>query len=128
MSTDTVIDGLTIDELAIPATPRRPGRRRLRRDGRPCATPSRRRSSDTDDLNPTAKELLPFYHDPFAPKRLFLARIDGRDRRAGRLRVAAGGRGDRRVPRSAGARGMPGGREWEPPCSASSSPRHPPTA
>lgn len=32
----------------------------------------------TEDLAPTAKELLPFYSDPFAPKRIFLARVNGR--------------------------------------------------
>jgi GNAT superfamily N-acetyltransferase len=32
----------------------------------------------TDDLAPTARELLAFFRDRYAPKRLFLARLDGR--------------------------------------------------
>ena len=32
----------------------------------------------TDDIAPTARELLAVFHDRFAPKRLFLARLEGR--------------------------------------------------
>lgn len=77
MRADTVLDGLTIDELPIPASLNGPG-------GADFAEMVALRNAieveilGTDDLNPTAKELLPFYHDAFAPKRLFLARIDGR--------------------------------------------------
>ena len=77
MRADTAIDGLTIDELPIPASLDEPG-------GADFAEMVALRNAveveilGNDDLSPTAKELLPFFRDPFAPKRLFLARIDGR--------------------------------------------------
>lgn len=77
MSTDTVIDGLTIDELAIPATLDEPGGDAF------AEMADVRNAVETeilghDDLRYTATELLPFYNDPFAPKRVFVARIGGR--------------------------------------------------
>lgn len=76
MSTD-VLDGLTIHEFSVPAT--------LDDEGGDdfiemvdVRNAIETEILGTDDLNPTAKELLPFFHDAFSPKRLFLARIDGR--------------------------------------------------
>ncbi|MET1052698.1 MAG: GNAT family N-acetyltransferase [Mycetocola sp.] len=77
MPADTVTDGLTIDELTIPASLDAHG-------GADFAAMTRIRNEveaeilGTDDLTITAKELLPFYHDRFSPKRVFLARLDGR--------------------------------------------------
>jgi GNAT superfamily N-acetyltransferase len=76
MSADA-FDGLTIHEFSVPATLEDEG-------GADFAEMVAVRNQveegilGTDDLSPTARELLPFYNDPFAPKRLFLARIDGR--------------------------------------------------
>ncbi|MBG6239922.1 GNAT superfamily N-acetyltransferase [Mycetocola sp. CAN_C7] len=77
MPAATVTDGLTIDELTIPATLDAPG-------GSDFAEMTRIRNDveaeilGTDDLTITARELLPFYHDRFSPKRVFLARLAGR--------------------------------------------------
>lgn len=77
MSADTVIDGLTIDELPIPESLGAPG-------GADFSEMVALRNTveqeilGTDDISPTAKELLAFFRDPFAPKRLFLARVGGR--------------------------------------------------
>ncbi|HEV7848104.1 MAG TPA: GNAT family N-acetyltransferase [Mycetocola sp.] len=76
MSADFV-DGLTIHEFSIPESLEAEG-------GDDFAEMVAMRNAieaeilGTDDLDATAKELLPFYQDAFAPKRLFLARIDGR--------------------------------------------------
>jgi GNAT superfamily N-acetyltransferase len=76
MSAD-VIDGLTIHEFSVPRTLADDG-------GEDFVEMVELRNAievellGTDDLNPTPKELLPFFHDPFSPKRLFLARLDGR--------------------------------------------------
>lgn len=76
MSTD-VLEGLTIHEFFVPENLEAEG-------GDDFIEMVEVRNAieveilGTDDLNPTAKELLPFFHDPFSPKRLFLARLDGR--------------------------------------------------
>lgn len=77
MSTDTVIDGLTIDELTIPASLDAPGGADFT-EMVAVRNAVEKEILGTDDISPTAKELLPFFRDPFAPKRLFLARIGGR--------------------------------------------------
>lgn len=72
-----VLDGLTIHELSIPVNLESEG-------GDDFIEMVEVRNAieseilGTDDLNPTAKELLPFFHDRFSPKRLFLARVDDR--------------------------------------------------
>ncbi len=77
MGTDATSEGLRIEELAIPASLDSPG-------GADFAEMVAVRNAiekeilGTDDLSPTPKELLASFRDPFAPKRLFLARIDGR--------------------------------------------------
>jgi GNAT superfamily N-acetyltransferase len=76
MSTD-VIDGLTIHEFTVPVNLES-------ESGEDFIEMVEMRNEieteilGTDDLNPTPKELLPFFHDRFSPKRLFLARLDGR--------------------------------------------------
>ncbi|SFN52283.1 GNAT family N-acetyltransferase [Mycetocola miduiensis] len=76
MSADA-LDELTIHEFAVPAN--------LESDGGDdfVEMVAMRNEVETeilgnDDTNPTPRELLPFYQDPFAPKRLFLARVSGR--------------------------------------------------
>lgn len=77
MSADSVLDELTIEELSIPANLEHPG-------GADFTEMVDMRNAieveilGTDDLTVTARELLPFYLDPFAPKRVFLARFGGR--------------------------------------------------
>src|SRR5687768_3608615 len=71
------IDGLTIHEFAVPVNLESEGAADF------IEMVDMRNAIETeilgtDDLNPTAKELLPFFHDRFSPKRLFLARLDGR--------------------------------------------------
>ena len=77
MSADTVTDGLTIDELSIPENLDAPGGADFT-EMVAVRNAIEQEILGTDDLSPTPKELLPFYRDPFAPKRLFLARIGGR--------------------------------------------------
>jgi GNAT superfamily N-acetyltransferase len=72
-----VIDGLTIHEFSVPENLESEG-------GDDFIEMVEVRNAieteilGTDDFSPTAKELLPFFHDPFSPKRLFLARMDDR--------------------------------------------------
>lgn len=76
MSTE-VLDGLTIHEFSVPATLESEG-------GDDFAEMVAMRNQveseilGTDDFSATPKELLPFFLDRFNPKRLFLARMDGR--------------------------------------------------
>ncbi len=67
----------TIDELAIPATLDAPGGDDFRAmvDVRNAVTSH---TSGGADLNYTAEELLPHWHDEYEPKRLLLARVGGR--------------------------------------------------
>lgn len=67
----------TIDELPIPATLDEPGGEAFREmvDVRNAVTSH---TSGGTDLNYTADELLPHWHDEYEPKRLLLARVDGR--------------------------------------------------
>ncbi|PWC08289.1 GNAT family N-acetyltransferase [Mycetocola zhujimingii] len=77
MVTHPLIDEVSIDELTIPATLDSP-------DGRSFVEMVNLRNRveektlGSNDLAQTPKEYLPGWHDRFAPKRLFLARLDGR--------------------------------------------------
>ncbi len=77
MVPNTTIDGVTIDELTIPESLDSV-------DGRAFVEMVELRNAvqheilGDEDLAPTPRELLPFWRDRFAPKRLFLARLDGR--------------------------------------------------
>lgn len=68
---------VAIDELTIPATLDGPGGDAFREmvDVRNAVTSF---TSGGTDLNYTADELLPHWHDEHEPKRLLLARVDGR--------------------------------------------------
>lgn len=76
MDADFDIARVGIAELTIPTSLDSPGGRDFE-EMVEVRNSIEREILGTDDIAPTARELLAMFHDRFAPKRLFLARLDG---------------------------------------------------